>query len=217
MRVKKALTAVGVVLAVGAVAVTCASGEEEKSTYVGAAEVCDGVFAGPLEQTVESVTGATSFYRLSNEGVGLVSENLKEGHASGRSWTGGRKLCEMVVKDDYGRDDATIDFSIYAPQDVGDVKPREGVRYFSLGKESFATSLGARMYFECVSPQMKGSDERPARINAGFTHAKDRGDALENLQANMTVVNAAALAVAEKLDCENNGGLREKPDLQPLP
>ncbi|MFJ7996705.1 hypothetical protein ACIQ7D_06015 [Streptomyces sp. NPDC096310] len=207
----------GVVLVIGAVAVACGFGEEDESPYVGAAEVCDGVFAGPLEQTVESVTGATSFYRLRGEGLGRVSENIKDGHASGRSWTVGEKLCKMVPKDSNARDDATIDFSIYAPQDVGDTKPREGVRFFALGKESVASARGARIYFECVSPRMKGSDERPARIYAAFSDAEDRGDALENLKENLTVVNAASLAVAERLNCENNGGLREKPDLRPLP
>ncbi|MEV7871026.1 hypothetical protein AB0P17_34125 [Streptomyces sp. NPDC088124] len=206
----------GVVLALGAVAVACGSGGEDESPYVGAAEVCDGVFAGPLEKTIESVTGATSFSRLTGEGVGRVSENIKDGHASGRSWTVGEKLCKIPAKGTSSRENATIDFSIYAPQDIGDPKPREGSRFFALGTEAVASPRGARVYFECVSPQMKGSDEQPARIYAALVHVKDRGDALENLQANVTVVNAAALAVAERLDCENNGGLREKPDLRPL-
>ncbi|MEV5682364.1 MULTISPECIES: hypothetical protein [unclassified Streptomyces] len=217
MRVVRALSVIGLVLTVGAGAVACGSEEKKESPYVGAGEVCGGVFAGPLEKTVETVTGATSFDRTGEKRMDRVVEALKKGYASGRSWATGYDLCVLGAEGAGRRDDVKINFSIYAPQDVGDTDLRGGARMYSMGKEATAGAVGARINFECVSPQLEGSKERPARIKGGFGNAKDRGTAPEDLAANLTLAHAASLAVAKKLGCEDNGGLPEKPDLQPLP
>ncbi|MGY3682447.1 hypothetical protein [Streptomyces sp. TE33382] len=219
MRMMRTLSVIGLVMTVGAGAVACGSGteESEESPYVGAGEVCGGVFSGPLEKTLETVTGATSFDRSDGKGLDRVAEAVRKGHESGRSWATGADLCVLGAEGAGHRDDIKINFSLYAPQDLGDTQLRGGARMFSMGKEATAGPVGARINFECVSPQLDGSKDRPARIKGGFGNAKDRGPAPENLAANLTLAHAASLAVAEKLGCEDSGGLPKKPDLRPLP
>ncbi|MGW0787692.1 hypothetical protein ACWD04_05435 [Streptomyces sp. NPDC002911] len=60
-------------MALGAGSVACASEDKEKEEkiFVGAAEVCGDVFAGPLAKMVEKVTRDTVFYAKSPKGQGF--------------------------------------------------------------------------------------------------------------------------------------------------
>ncbi|NEC22535.1 hypothetical protein [Streptomyces parvus] len=207
----------GLLLAVCATA--CASDPEPQSPYVNAAEVCDGVFAGDLEKTVEAVTGAKSFERRASGGMDKLVKQIEKGYASGRSWSPREELCEMAAKGSSSDEESTLAFHIYAPQDVNYPGNPEGAKRFSLGKEAVANVRSAGIYFECVSPRLDGSKNRPARIYGGLSKAHDRGDALENLIDNLQIIHSASLAVAEELECEGDAGLPEKLDsgLRQLP
>lgn len=200
-------------------ATACASDPEPPSPYVKAVEVCEGVFADGLEKKVEAVTGATSFERREGGGMGRLIEKIEKEYASGRKWSPGGELCEMDAKGRGSREGATLAFRIYAPHDVNYPGNPEGARRFLLGKEAIANTRSASIYFECVSPRLDGSKNRPARIYGGLSNAHDRGDDLENLMNNLAVLHAAVLAVAEKLECEKDASLPEKLDqgLQELP
>ncbi|MFD4174567.1 hypothetical protein [Streptomyces anulatus] len=206
-------------LLVAVCATACSSDPEPQSPYVNAAEVCDEVFAGDLEKTVETVTGATSFERRAGGGMEQLIEEIEKGYSSGRSWSPREELCEMAAKGGRSGAETTLAFHIYAPQDVNYPGNPEGTKRFSLGKEAVANVRSAGIYFECVSPQLEGSKNRPARIYGGLGKASDRGDARENLMDNLRVVHSASLALAEKLECEDNAGLPAEldSDLKELP
>ncbi|MFF8439321.1 hypothetical protein ACF07U_00380 [Streptomyces californicus] len=212
----KALVA-GLLAAVCATA--CSSDQEPQSPYVNAAEVCEGVFAGGLERTVEAVTGATSFERRPGGRMDRLIEAIEKGYASGRSWAPGGELCEMAAKGSRSRNETVLRFHMYAPHDVNYPGSAVGERRFSLGKEAVANFHSAGIYFECVSPRLDGSKSRPARIYGGLSNAHYRGDAREDLMDNLRVVHAASLALAEKLDCQGSAGLPEElgPGLRELP
>ncbi len=206
-------------LVVAVCATACGSDPEPQSPYVKAAEVCDGLFAGGLEKTVEAVTGATSFKRRADDDMDRLIGKIEKEYASGRSWSQGGDLCELAAKGSRSVDETSLRFHIYAPQDVNYPGSREGERRFSLGKEAVTNARSAGIYFECVSPRLDGSKNRPARIYGGLSKAHDRGGALENAMDNLRVVHAASLAVAEKLECEDNAGLPAAldSDLKKLP
>ncbi|MEU5328666.1 MULTISPECIES: hypothetical protein [Streptomyces] len=206
-------------LLVALCATACSSDPEPQSPYVHAAEVCEGVFAGDLEKTVETVTGATSFERRPGGGMDRLIETIEKEYAPGRNWSPGGDLCEMAAKGSRSTDETALRFHIYAPHDVNYPGSAEGERRFSLGKEAVANVRSAGIYFECVSPRLDGSKNRPARIYGGLSKAHDRGDALENLMDNLQIIHSASLAVAEKLECEGDAGLPAKldPGLRQLP
>ncbi len=151
--------------------------------------------------------------------MGELVEEIAKGYASGRSWSPREELCEMAAKGSRSGEETTLAFHIYAPHDVNYPGSAEGERRFSLGKEAVANVRSAGIYFECVSPGLDGSKNRPARIYGGLSKAHDRGDALENLMDNLQIVHSASLAVAKKLECEGDAGLPEKldPGLRQLP
>ncbi|MET7503110.1 hypothetical protein [Streptomyces microflavus] len=212
------VAAVGPVLAMGACGAACGSDgdDEAEDPFVGAAEVCNGLFAGPLAKKVESVTGDTVFRRSGPERMGGVVDALKRGHKSGRSWVTGAELCRLSPKGGGTRDRGALSFSMYAPQDVGDRRLPEGWQLYAMGKQSEVGPGGASLYFECVSPQLKGSEATPLRIRGGFGRGRsDASDTRELRDANLKVLHAASLAVAKELDCKGNVGLPEKPDLRP--
>ncbi|MGW1017479.1 hypothetical protein [Streptomyces niveus] len=215
-RVRRLLTAVGVVLALGAGGVACGSGEEEHPQFVGADEVCGGLFAGPPAEMLEKVTGKTVFAWANGNGMEKVVAALKEGYASGRSWAGGALLCEPDPKGGGLGDEAGISFSMYAPQDVKDERLPAGGELYTMGLQSSVRRGGASLYFECVSPQLDGSDKTPLRIQSGFGRGKsDAPDTREYRNMNMQILHAMTLKVVKELDCENNAGLPKIPVLTP--
>ncbi|MET7859997.1 hypothetical protein ABZS81_22820 [Streptomyces sp. NPDC005318] len=214
-QLRRAWCITGLAMVVGVGATGC-GGEEKTPDYVSAEEVCDGLFKGTLAKTIESVTGATSFAWTNPDGMDRVVDALKAGYESGHRWAGGDTLCRLSPEGGGRTSRAGIAFSMYAPQDVGDLRLPAGGRLYTMGKQSEATPMSASLYFECVSPQFKGSKERPMRILGNFGRPKDREQSLpDSREVNLTVVHAASLAVAQKLQCENNGGLPEKPVLKP--
>ncbi|MFE7308325.1 hypothetical protein ACFU8A_27855 [Streptomyces sp. NPDC057546] len=203
------------VMAVGAAATGCGE-EKEAPEYVGTEEVCHGVFRGRLAKTVESVMGASSFAWTSPKELDRVVDALKAGYESGNSWARGDTLCQLTPEGGGRADRAGIAFSLYAPQDVGDLRLPAGGRLYTMGKQSEATPESAALYFECVSSQFKGSKVRPMRILGQLGRPKDRGQkASDPRQVNLTILHAASLFLAKELQCENNGGLPEKPVLTP--
>ncbi|MFF4246714.1 hypothetical protein ACFYY2_19920 [Streptomyces sp. NPDC001822] len=209
------LTAAGLVVAVGAGSVACTS-EKKESPFVGAADVCGDVFAGPLAEMVEKATGDKVFFRKSPKGMERVVAALKEGYASGRPWAEGDTLCLLRPKDSDQTDKGGVTFTMYAPQDVEDEGLPAGHELYTMGVQSSVGRGNAALYFECVSPRLKGSDTTPLRIHGSFGRGEsDAPDTREYRDLNMTILHAVSLKLVKELDCADNGGLPESPVLTP--
>ncbi|WP_307713309.1 hypothetical protein [Streptomyces sp. V4I23] len=179
-----------------------------------ASEVCDGVFRARAAAAVERLMGVGPYGNTGRGAVERVADALRDGYESGRSWTRATRLCSLEPKGTGIGEHASLRFSIYAPGDIGTGGLAEGERAYRMGTEAEAGPGGARLYFECVSHRLKGSSERPARVFGGLSLASDlKEDSKEHREAGLTVVHAASLAVAEELECEDRGGLPEKPVL----
>lgn len=204
---------VACVLCLGMGSVSCASSEKvpERKQYVGAAEVCDGLFAGRLAGMIEEVTG----YKVFSGTPGKMSDvinALKEGYASGDSWAAGDTLCSLSPKGARPTDPrGEVAFSMYHPSDLEDQAPSDDVKRYEMGEIATSGSGGASLYFECATPMLKGSEERPLRIAGGFSRGKSSvPDTSEYRDMKMVIVHAMALMVADELECENNAGLPEE-------
>ncbi|MDF6020734.1 hypothetical protein [Streptomyces sp. JH34] len=199
--------------------VSCGADEaREEETFVGADEVCDGLFDGPLAKQVELVTGDTEFFAMGAEGGAMSSvvDALKRGYASGRSWATGGDLCELDPKGGRLGEGADIKVSMYAPQDVEDSRDQAATELYTMGKRSEVGERSASLYLECVSPQIEGSEEIPLRIHGGFDRGESSApDSRRFRNANMEILHAGALALVKELDCKDRAGLPETPVLQP--
>ncbi|MFE7618865.1 hypothetical protein [Streptomyces sp. NPDC057496] len=208
--------AAGLILALGVGGVACASGEEEHADFVGAGEVCGGLFAGPLAEMVEKVTEGKIFFWRDAKGMERTVTALKEGYESGRPWDSGGDVCELVPKGGRLGDGGEIDYSIYDPKDVEDKRLPDGGEFYTMGVRSSVRRGGANLYFECVSSQLKGSGKTPLRIQGGFGRGESGApDTREYRNMNMTILHAVTLKLVKELGCENNGGLPKTPVLTP--
>jgi hypothetical protein len=216
--VRRWLISIGLVVALGGGSVACASEDKnkEEKIFVGAAEVCGDVFADPLAEMVEKVTGDTVFFAESSKGMEKVVTALKEGYESGRPWAAGDTLCLLHPKGAKQTDEGGVKFSMYAPQDLEDEGLPAGQEFYTMGVQSSVGRGNASLYFECVTPQLKGSDATPLRIHGGFGRGEsDAPDTREYRNLNMTILHAVSLKLVRELGCENNGGLPKSPVLTP--
>ncbi|MGW1186633.1 hypothetical protein [Streptomyces sp. NPDC002559] len=208
--------AAGLVVALGAGGVACASEKKEEKTFVGAAEVCGDVFAGPLAEMVEKTTGDKLFFAKDSKGMERVVAALKEGYESGRPWAAGDVLCLLRPKDANQTDKGGVRFSMYAPEDVEDEGLPAGYELYTMGVQSSVGRGNAALYFECVTSQLKGSGKTPLRIHGSFGRGEsDAPDSREYRNLNMTILHAVSLKLVKELGCENNGGLPKAPVLTP--
>ncbi|GGY97011.1 hypothetical protein CP967_21590 [Streptomyces nitrosporeus] len=214
--IRRALTAAGAALLLGAGSVACAADEEEHPQFVGADEVCGGLFAGPTAEMVEKVTEEKVFFWKSDKGMGRVVTALEEGYESGRSWARGGRLCALSPKGARQTDRGGISYSMYAPQDVEDEGLPAGAELYTMGVQSSVRKGGASLYFECTSPRLEGSDRTPLRVYGGFGRGEsDAPDNREYRNMNMQILHAVTLKLVKELDCEDNAGLPKTPVLTP--
>ncbi|MEU9359900.1 hypothetical protein AB0D35_17565 [Streptomyces sp. NPDC048301] len=219
-RAGRLVAVVGLVMVAGGGLAACGSdtgadkGAEE--AFVGADKVCGGLFGASLAKKVEAVTADSEFFYRSDEGLKAVADALTDGYESGRSWATGAALCELNPKGGGAGDGAAVKFSMYAPQDVKDLRTDPGTVSYTMGERSEARATGASLYLECVSPRLEGSETEPLRVYGSFTVGEsDAPDTPETRDANLEILHAGAISVVKELECEKDAGLPATPDLTP--
>ncbi|MFE1956983.1 hypothetical protein [Streptomyces sp. NPDC059479] len=205
-------------LAFGLGVSACGGGESEEPLHVDAGKLCDSVFSDDAVASVESAIGDTTFWRNGDGALDRVAAKLKDLYADGQSvYTSAGEFCK-IKGEKRGSGNMNISFGFYKPEDVLDNRHSASQRLYELGKQAVAGAKNSSLRFECVSPQLDGSDKDPARI-VGLMSFRER-DVPESQalrEDNLTVLHAASFAMAKKLECENNGGLPRKAVLQPKP
>ncbi|SCF84294.1 hypothetical protein GA0115259_103493 [Streptomyces sp. MnatMP-M17] len=218
MRIRNIARTVGVVLAFGLGASACGGGESEEPRFVAAGKLCGSVFSDDAVAAVESAIGDTSFFASGDDKLGKVATAVKDLYADGQSvYTSAGEFCK-IKGEKRGSGRMNISFGFYKPEDVLDNRHSASQRLYELGKQAVAGAKNSSLRFECVSPQLDGSDKDPARI-VGLMSFRER-DVPESQalrEDNLTVLHAASFALAKKLECENNGGLPQKAVLRPKP
>ncbi|MFF8813212.1 hypothetical protein [Streptomyces pactum] len=179
---------------------------------VSAGELCGGA----LRHSPRAVEEISGYKKFSNKGhdyletsVEVVEETRKQRSQHSRGLIGARSVCEIPAA---GPRSMKLLTDYYHPVELdgNDVLP-EGLVY-DMGKYATADFTSALLYYTCVSPEVKGSEEDPARIKIRL-HVFGRDGKKPSRDALMKVAHSAGLSVARELECENDGGLPEKPVL----
>ncbi|MFJ2175524.1 hypothetical protein ACIOHE_21815 [Streptomyces sp. NPDC087851] len=177
------------------------------------AEVCDGAFSGDSAKAIESLAPSGKFRSYASGGLDRVVKDLKNKY--GEDERSGPSLFCGISGVERGEIGAKVEYNTYTLSESSD-RTWYDSNVYAMGAYSMASARDASLYFECVSPQIDGSAEEPARIIGRF--GERRNPLKENKpglrDANMTILHAATLAVAKKLECEKDGGLPAKVDLQ---
>lgn len=205
-------------LLVFSVATSACSGKDDDRLQTASADkVCDGAFRyapGDLEK----LAGGDKDYPdddgdYLDTSVELVRKTQAEKAADsiGLASSG----CDVSAPGH----EVTVDTDYYHPDDLVDKITLQGGVSYNMGSYATAGYWNALLYFQCVSPELEDSREVPARIQISLSHrlrgeeeTAARGRGLRD--TNMKVAHSAALSVARELECENDGGLPEKPVLK---
>ncbi|MFY0515171.1 hypothetical protein ACOMD4_32985 [Streptomyces anulatus] len=85
-----------------------------------------------------------------------------------------------------------------------------------MGERTLTAPDAAVVQFACRSAKLPGST--PAQVKIGverWSPKEPEGDPQKLKDAYATVAHSVSLAMAKELGCENNGGLRARPSLDP--
>ncbi|MFE3827138.1 hypothetical protein [Streptomyces sp. NPDC059092] len=164
---------------------------------------------------MESVFPVAKFRPGGLNGKKRTSEEIKENYEKGDEFAGSN-FCQIVGTERPGPL-VKLSFGFYEPLDIEDAGISFNENVYGMPARSVAASDSAYLYFECASPRLDGSDEQAALIVGRLRYERKTAEGtLAQRDANMTILHAATLAVAKKLECENDGGLPAKADLRVL-
>ncbi|MBT2442194.1 hypothetical protein J7E93_19215 [Streptomyces sp. ISL-36] len=127
-------------------------------------------------------------------------------------------LCAISAEKNLGAGpaDVRIEFRLSDAEEAkGDGKIAASLERYDVGVRASIGTQRAYLWFSCVSGRLSGSEQGPAYLLASVESARaPKGEAGALKDANATVVHSAALAVAQKLSCDGDGGLAPKPALK---
>ncbi|MFE5796669.1 hypothetical protein ACFQ8C_29400 [Streptomyces sp. NPDC056503] len=202
-------------LAVCLLATACGGDEEPEPERVTAAEQCDDTLSPEAARALEVVLGTEKFSHDPRGGLERSVDGLAEDYAKAERRPPSHSLCRASRP---GVHEVAIGFRLYRDDDLLGDGRYAGIHPYDMGVEAHAGPERAYLFVRCVSPRLKGSDSRNARIKGTLTYNWSKlPDTVPVREATLTVLHSVTLAVVRKLGCENDAGLTEKPVFKPKP
>ncbi|WMX46799.1 hypothetical protein RGF97_20955 [Streptomyces roseicoloratus] len=215
-KTKRAIVSIAAGLAVCVTLAACGGADEPEEPRVTATQQCDDTLSPAAVRALETNLGATKFDHGPKGGLDRVAAQLTDDYEAGGRRSPARKLCQVGAAGARGRIDIT--FSRYDDSELFEDARPVGLYPYLLGREAMAGPETAYLFVECASPQLQGSQKRPARIDGRLRVSEIKlPDTPPIREANLTVLHSVTLAVVKKLGCENNAGLPDKPVFRPRP
>ncbi|MER5882866.1 hypothetical protein ABT160_03470 [Streptomyces sp. NPDC001941] len=210
-------------LVLGILLTGCGREKEEGPTYLSksAEDQCGGLLSSAGVAALKRYMGADTMGGKGWNDLDGVVDHLRHWYGTGRAWSVSKNLCGISGPGDRSEKRMTARFSVNEPRPPrsGKLVPPAGLHTYALGTRAYSGVWATQLYFNCVSPELKGSDERPLRVSSGlsFAMSDSKGpDTRATWDASMTILHSLARAVAKELKCDGNGGLPEKPVIKPL-
>ncbi|MGY5006261.1 hypothetical protein [Streptomyces griseus] len=205
---------------VGSLALGVAGCTEEGGTAmegergVAGTELCGGkavsVEAG---KALKVITGSSRFEDSDERStVAYAARSLSEAYASPAADDGG--ICHVYALDSAPSDRLEVTWDLVWGTPEGEPAPE--FRVLPMGEQALAAPDAGVVRFACRSEKLPGST--PARIRLGverWSPEDPEGDPEKLKDAYATVAHSFALAMAQELGCENDGGLEARPVLDP--
>jgi hypothetical protein len=208
--------AVAGLLSLGATGCGGDGGEEAADKAVAGTQLCGGdAVSAQASKALKVITGSSRFGTTGEKST--VAQAATDLVAAFPAPTGGRDdVCRIYP------DDGTSDFAIRVTWGLDDGNstgtPAPDFTELKMGERTLAAANRASVLFACRS------DKFPNRMNEALvdigverwgmpTEPEGNVEALKDAYA--TVAHSFSLAMAKELGCEKNGGLPERPVLDP--
>lgn len=189
----------------------CGGSEEaEAPPRVTAAQQCDGALSSRAAAALSKVLETQRFDAAPAGGLARSVEELSEDYAQGLRRSMHTPMCRASPAGASRLLD--VDFGLYGADDLFGNGHSVGLHPYDMGREAQSGPDTAYLFVECVSPRLKGSQERPARIRGTLRFPKSElPDTVATREANLTVLHSVTLALVKRLGCVGNAGLAEAP------
>lgn len=197
----------------------CGGGGDEAGkpgdTAVAGTRLCGGgaVTAGAA-QALQVIMRSSRFEASDDRStVARAAQDLSEG--AGVSGTGDGDVCRIYTP--VGTAEAELRITWRRSGSVPESDPAPKFTVLPMGERALTATDGAFLRFVCRSAKLTGAG--PAHVDIGVERggvpATPEGDPGELKDAYATVAHSFSLAMAKELDCEDDAGLPEKPELRP--
>lgn len=202
-------------LALGVVG--CSGGDgaaKENDKAVEAAQLCGGTaLSADAAEGVEVITGSSRFAApAEGSTVARAASSLSEAFSSPAADDG--DICQVFAIDAAQSDRLEVTWELVGGPPEGEPAPKFTV--LPMGERALAAPDAGVVQFACRNEKLLGS--QPAHIDVGverWSPKEPEGDPEKLKDAYATVAHSVALAMAKELGCENNGGLQDRPSLDP--
>ncbi|MEV7655237.1 hypothetical protein AB0O39_13800 [Streptomyces anulatus] len=201
-------------LALGVVGCSGGGGAKENDKAVGAAQLCGGTaLSADAAEGVEVITGSSRF-DAPDEGstVARAASSLSEAFTSPAADDG--DICMVFAVGAAQRDRLEVTWELVDGPPEGE--PASKFTVLPMGERALAAPDAGVVQFACRNEKLLGS--QPAHIDVGverWSPEEPEGDPEKLKDAYATVAHSVSLAMARELGCENNGGLKDRPSLDP--
>ncbi|MER8044229.1 hypothetical protein [Streptomyces sp. NPDC094032] len=203
-RISAALLAASLVL-------TACGYEEERRPRVTAEEQCDGTVSAAAAPALRRALATERFSDVPAGWLAGAAAQLKADYPYRRSSVGVPTYCAASAEK--GRNTLKVDFDLYDEQALGGGHLSDPFMYpYDLGVEAYAGYRRVYLYVKCVSPQLKGSQQDPARIRGTLQVVRSTTpDTTGTREDNLVVLHSVMLATVRELGCVRDAGLPSKP------
>ncbi|MFE7370301.1 hypothetical protein [Streptomyces anulatus] len=179
-----------------------------------AIDLCGGeAVSAEAAESLEVITGSSRFDESDEDSTVVhAAKQLSQEFTS--SVTGDGDICMVFAVDAAQSDRLEVTWELASGPPQGEPAPKFTV--LPMGERTLTASDAAVVQFACRSAKLPGST--PAQVKIGverWSPEEPEGDPEKLKDAYATVAHSVSLAMAKELGCENNGGLKDRPSLDP--
>nr|WP_203621509.1 hypothetical protein [Streptomyces anulatus] len=179
-----------------------------------AIDLCGGeAVSAEAAESLKVITGSSRFDESDEDSTVVhAAKQLSQEFTS--SVTGDGDICMVFAVDAAQSDRLEVTWELASGPPQGEPAPKFTV--LPMGERTLTASDAAVVQFACRSAKLPGST--PAQVKIGverWSPEEPEGDPEKLKDAYATVAHSVSLAMAKELGCENNGGLKDRPSLDP--
>ncbi|MFJ3904089.1 hypothetical protein [Streptomyces sp. NPDC090025] len=180
-----------------------------------AREQCDGAISEAAVPALKRALDSETFMGSRAGWLDRVAAERKSDYDKNLLYSPENSRCAIAARDTENSLD--IVFEPFSEKGLRTHAEDPFVYPYEMGVEAEIGYRWSYLYVDCVSPQLKGSETRPARIMGSLkVWRSTTSDTAATREDNLVVLHSVTLALVRKLGCVDDAGLPATPVIKPL-